>query len=107
MARYLVKFSELKTKNENERRLIEQIEQCKNNIASAKLKLDWEGPAKEKFMITLDYYVNELNVMIEKLKACVNVTDSFYNNFSDGYNNIKKGFANLQDEMVNTWKIQK
>lgn len=107
MARYLVKFNELKLKNDYERNLINKIEECKKNIEATKLNLDWEGPAKDKFIINLDNYVNELNNMIEKLKICLNVTEKYYTNYSEGYQNIKKGFANLQEEMVNGWKKQR
>ncbi len=107
MARYLVKFNELKLKNDYERKLINKIEECKYNIENAKSNLDWEGPASNKFIINLDNYVNELNNMIEKLKICLNVTEKYYTNYGEGYQNIKKGFANLQEEMVNGWKKQR
>ena len=104
MARYLVKFDELNTKNNYERQLLNKIEEAILNIEQVKTNLDWEGPAFDKFISVYDEYVSELKDMLKYLKSCLNVTEKFYSNYNDGYNKIKKDFKNLQDEMVMKWK---
>ena len=107
MSRYLVKFAELKEKNEDVKAQISKIEECIRTMEEAKLDLEWEGPSKEKFDAVYSDSLNKLNTMLANLKVILGVSEQFHTNFSEGYNKIQKGFSSLQDEMVMRWKIQK
>ena len=106
MARYLVKFDELKSVNDNEKELLSKIEECISNLSNAKQNLDWEGPSNEKFSIKFDNYVTELNKMLENLRSCLNVTEQFHGRFYETHANINKRLTNFQDKMVSVWKTQ-
>ena len=106
MSRYLVKFNELKAKNDYERELIDTINECITNIEEAKLNLDWQGPARDSFIAVYDEYIDNLKLMYNDLISCVDVQDKFYNNFSGGYREIKKGFSDLKENMVTKWKTK-
>ena len=104
MSRYLVKFDELNTKNNYLDELLEKLDECINNIESAKENIDWEGPAKEKFDLAYDNYLDEARDLYNNLVTCLNVSKAFHDNFNECYNKVQSRFSKLNDEMVIRWK---
>ncbi len=100
MSKYLVKFEELKFKNQNMKSVVKQIEECIDSIEKGKNKLDWNGPANDKFILAYDNYLLSLKKILNALTFCLMLTNSFYDNYSEAYEKIKKEFQKLHEELM-------
>ena len=101
MGRYLVKINDLKNKNEYLKNKIQTIDDEINKLNKAQENVRWTGPARDKFMINYNNYIEELLKMSENLKKCLKVNEQFYNNYSGGYKKIKKGYQNIKEDLEN------
>ena len=107
MSKYLVKYDELKAKNDYEKDLAKKMSDNVKLMEESIMNLEWKGPAKEKFVTSYKEYIEELKKIINDVVDCNQITETFYNNFSDGYNKIQSNLAKRQSEMGSKWKIVK
>ena len=99
MGRYLVKINELNEKNNYIYETILQINESIKNIEHAKDNVKWVGLSQDKFMNKYSEYVESLNKMSKDLETCLNITKSFYNNYTIGYQDIKRDLKNVLSDL--------
>ncbi len=104
MSGYLVKFDELNSKNIRLKELITKVEQCINNLEQSLIDIEWEGTARDDFFIAYNGYIDELKELHSNLITCLNVSNTYHNDFNEIYKNAQNKIRKLNDNMVTKWK---
>ena len=107
MEKYLVKLEELKEKNKHIYDIISSIDENIQNIKSLPKTIKWTGPAKDKFLLKHDEYMNSLNKMLEILNSCLSVTEKFHENYTEGYHEIVSNVQKVEDEIEEQVELDK
>lgn len=97
--RYLVKINDLKEKTGFLEKKLDIIREYVTNLENLKKELDWNGEAKELFIVKYNEYLKEINLALKNLISLILFLKAFYANYNEEYLIMKRKYASLLNEV--------